>query len=120
MTDKRPSSTKLRRECFEANKWQGADGRWYLTCHICKGHIDPAREPWEAEHSIRRVLTRDDGPTNVRPAHTKGCHEEKTKRDISENAKGKRVSDKSFGIVRKKGFDKRYRKRMDGTVERRS
>jgi 5-methylcytosine-specific restriction endonuclease McrA len=102
----RPNSTKVRRECFDAHKWiHPVTGRIMLTCHICKGQIDPAREKWDAEHTIRRVLSDDDSPTNVLPAH-EACHDVKTKTDITENSKGKRVRDKHYGIVRKQGFRK--------------
>lgn len=101
----RPSSTKIRRECFDAHKWtdQGT-GRTMLTCHLCGGPIDPVREKWEAEHVIRRVLREDDSPRNVMPAHAVLCHPAKTAKDITENAKGKRVRDQHYGISRPKGF----------------
>lgn len=97
----RPSGAqiKARRECFEAHKWADDAGKIWLTCHICKGLIDPAREKWEAEHVIRRILKADDTPSNVWPAHVK-CHAVKTVEDVKENAKGKRVHDRHFGITR--------------------
>lgn len=100
----RPNSTKVRRECFDAHKWtHPVTGRIMLTCHICKGRIDPARDRWEAEHQTRRILSEDDSAANVLPAHV-DCHKPKTAQDISENAKGKRVRDKHFNIRRKSGF----------------
>lgn len=99
----RPASAKMRRECFEAHKHVDADGRIYLICHICLGRIDPATERWEADHVIRRVLSGDDTISNLWPAHYK-CHRIKTSDDVTENAKGKRVSDKNYGIVEKTGF----------------
>ena len=103
----RPSSTKVRRECFDAHKWTDpVTGRIMLTCHICGLPIDPVREKWEAEHVIRRVLSNDDSTANVKPAHPNGCHSAKTKIDNAENNKGKRVRDKHFNIERKAGFRK--------------
>jgi hypothetical protein len=100
MSDKRPSSAAERRECFEMNKQADITGRIYLVCHICKGHIWPSRgDRWEAEHAVPFA----NGGRETLPAHL-DCHREKTRRDVSEIAKGKRVRDKHFGIVRKKGF----------------
>lgn len=102
----RPNSTKVRRECFDAHKFTDPlSGRIMLTCWICQGPIDPAREKWEAEHSVRRSVGGSDSPDNVLPAHT-ACHAPKTAKDITANSKGKRVRDKHFGIVRKQGFRK--------------
>jgi hypothetical protein len=89
-----------------------------LTCHICSLPIDPVREKWEAEHVLRRALKGDDSPGNILPAHKEGCHAEKTKKDIAENAKGTRVRDRHFNIKRSPGFgwNKRYRKKISGEV----
>ena len=115
----RPNSTKLRRECFDAHKWADpVTGRTMLTCHICKGSIDPAREKWDAEHVLRRVLSNDDRVSNVLPAH-EGCHDTKTRQDVSDNAKGKRVRDKHYNITRKEGFrHKPYGFRYDWKAKR--
>ena len=113
MIDKRPSSAKLRRECFDANKLEGPHGL-HLLCHICGGVIWPTKDQWECEHVMRRCLSGDDSASNLKPAHVK-CHREKTKDDVSENAKGKRVSDKHFGISRKKPWSK-FKKKMDGSI----
>jgi 5-methylcytosine-specific restriction endonuclease McrA len=123
---RRPSSTKVRRECFD--RWKYADpltGRMMMDCHICGAQIDPGKNPngWEAEHVIRRVLSEDDGVENVRPAHTH-CHKPKTAADLRENAKGRRVSDRHFGIKRRGSSfqtnrNGRFKKKMNGTVERR-
>lgn len=99
----RPSSTKLRREVFDANKWTcSLTGRVMLTCHICGLPIDPVRENWDAEHIIRRVLSNDDSLENVKPAHAGECHKVKSATDIREHAKGRRTRDKHFKIERKR------------------
>lgn len=92
-----------RTNCF--SHWRREDEQGvYLDCYLCGGKIRPQRgEKWEAEHVVRRSVGGSDDPSNVRPAH-KDCHAPKTKVDISENAKGKRVSAKHFGIVEKKGW----------------
>jgi hypothetical protein len=97
---------KARRDCFDAHKKQDEIGTIYLVCHLCEGRINPAIEPWIAEHAVRRAVGGSDAPSNVLPAHQK-CAREKDRVDISENARGKRVSDKHFGIVKKRGFNRR-------------
>jgi len=117
MTDKRPSSTKLRRQCFDANKRTDASGHIFMNCHICGGVIWPAKDQWEADHVTRRVLCGDDDVSNLKPAHYK-CHRTKTIRDIRENAKGKRESDNYYGI-RKRGWNGKWKRKLNGeTVER--
>jgi 5-methylcytosine-specific restriction protein A len=116
MTEKRPSSTKLRRECFDANKRVDETGRIYLECHICHGRISVGSQSWDAEH----VVPFANSGTLVLPAHT-GCHREKTKRDVSEIAKGKRVSDRHWGIRQSSGVmpgsrRSRWKKKMNGEV----
>jgi 5-methylcytosine-specific restriction protein A len=114
MTDKRPSSAKARRECFEEHKQRDETGRIYLICHICSGRLDPAREQWEAEH----VLPHAFGGKDLRPAHYR-CHKHKTATvDVPAIAKSKRVADKYFGI-RKRGWSTKWKKKVNGeTVPR--
>jgi 5-methylcytosine-specific restriction endonuclease McrA len=110
MTDKRPSSAKARRECFDANK-RSQDGKYVLDCHICGGTIDPVREPWEAEHVIPHAF----GGEALKPAHYK-CHKVKTSTvDVPAIAKSKRASDKHLGIKRK-GWGGKWKKKMSGEV----
>lgn len=98
MTDKR--SRTDRAKCFEENKRVDEIGELFLDCHICGGRIWPGRgEAWEAEHCIPHA----NGGRLVLPAH-KRCHADKTRVDISEIAKGKRVYARHFGIKRSKGF----------------
>lgn len=108
--DKRPSSAKARRECFEANKVIGANGRKYLICHICEGIIDPVRDEWEAEHVIPHAF----GGEELKPAHVK-CHKRKTADDVGRIAKSKRASDKHLGIKRK-GWGGKFRQKMNGEI----
>lgn len=103
MTRTSAAQSKARRNCFETHKRNDDAGNIYLDCHLCGGRINPAVEAWVAEHAVRHALTADDSPANVLPAHAR-CARAKDKIDISENAKGKRVSDKHFGIVKKSGW----------------
>lgn len=102
MTRSSAQQAKARRDCFHAHKYI-EDGQTWLTCHLCGGRLNPALDPWIAEHVVRRSVGGSDAPENVRPAHAK-CAAEKDKVDISENARGKRKSDKHNGIIRKQGF----------------
>src|SRR5689334_13147338 len=117
---KRPSSTKLRRECFETHRFQNPlTGRWMLKCHLCGEDFEPARTPdWEAEHVTRRVLSNDDSTSNVLPAHF-DCHKVKTKADIKEHSHQRRVSDRHFNIKQSSRWNQRFRRKVNGeTVER--
>ena len=120
MTARRPSSTKTRRECFDAYKYTDEAGKVWLDCHICSGRIDPTRDQWEAEHTSPHAF----GGTDVRPAHY-GCHKKKSKSDIQKIAKGKRIRDRQHGVKRSshpmpgsRHHPSGLRKRMNGRVER--
>lgn len=116
--NKRPGSAYLRRQCFNAHKiFSQLTGKWLLQCHICGFEFDPTRTRWDAEHVVRRVLTGDDSPANVLPAHAT-CHKPKTVADVRENAKGKRVSDRHYNIRQSSGFGwtKRFKKKLNGEV----
>ena len=95
MTDKRPSSTKLRRECFDANKREDDSGRVYMICHICNGPIWPSKgDAWEASHLTAHYF----GGDATKPAHYK-CHREQTaKTDIPALAKSRRVEARKYGV----------------------
>ncbi|MEW5705104.1 MAG: HNH endonuclease signature motif containing protein [Pseudomonadota bacterium] len=99
----RPSSYKVRHDCYYAHVRYDAHGRAYLICHICQGPIWSGKDSWEAEHVVRRSVGGADDPSNVMPAHTK-CHKAKTRDDVRENAKGKRVAERHAGIKRPRGF----------------
>ena len=93
------------------------------VCHICETVIDGTREPWEVEHVIALEISGDDSDDNLRPAHV-ACHKAKTREDAGRIAKAKRVAAKHTGAFRTRsplpgGRQSMWRKRMDGTVERR-
>lgn len=79
----------------------------------------------EYDHIIRCELRPDNGVDNCSPL-CRNCHADKTHRfDIPQAAKGRRIRSKRIGADQKRGRPlpgtKRsgWRKRMDGTVERR-
>lgn len=99
----RRDSVKDRRECFDRWKYIHADGSTVMNCHICLGVIRPSRgDKWEAEHVIPHAF---DG-TDIRPAHASPCHSSKTKKDVTDIAKAKRIHEKHVGIRRPQGFRK--------------
>jgi hypothetical protein len=94
---------KFRREVFHAHKKNDGTGRLYLVCCFCNGKIDPATEGWEAAHTVADYFGGKEG----KPAHIK-CHRHETStKDVPAIAKSKRVSEKHYGIKRKKPWPKR-------------
>lgn len=115
------NSKKDRKECFDKHHYTDYLGRVVMDCHICGGVIVCGTQEWEAEHVVMRAL----GGKEIKPAHASPCHSNKTKTDIKNWSKGKRVRDRIFGIKRASGQmpgSKRspWKKKMDGTTERRS
>lgn len=102
MTRSSSAQAKARKDCFNAHVRQDAQGT-FLQCHLCGGRICVPGHKWIAEHAVRHAVGGSDAPSNVLPAH-EWCAREKDKVDISENARGKRKSDKHFGVKCKSGF----------------
>lgn len=116
------NSIKARKICFDTHA-VCRKGRFFMTCYLCKEEFDVEISTWEAEHVLPWALGGRDTPANLFPVHWQ-CHKPKTKNDVREISKGKRVMSKRLGIKRSKRpmmGSKRsgFRKRMDGTVERR-
>jgi hypothetical protein len=106
------NSLRDRRECFEQHKWvHFVTGRIMLTCHICGGAIDPAREQWEAEHYSPLAI----GGTGLAPAHP-ACHRAKTSTDVSNMARGRDARDRHFNI-RPRGWGRsKWKRKINGEV----
>ncbi len=103
------NQARFRKSVFDSHKRTDAAGYIYLICAGCGMRINPAKEKWEADHRARKALGENDhvdvhDPKANGQVLCKVCHAEKTKDDVKENAKGKAVSDKHFGIARKRGF----------------
>lgn len=90
-------------------------------CHLCSRKIAEG-ELWEAEHVQPLSMGGSDTPANMRPAHV-DCHAGKTKAEAGPRAKADRNAKRAAGIKRPSRMagsrGSPYRKRMDGTVERR-
>ena len=121
------NSAKARRICFEAHRHDGPLGpKRYLTCHVCKCEIDTVcnKSGWHADHIRRWADDGEDTDENVWPICPE-CHAPKSANDTTEIAKGKRQGANHYGLREKRGAvmpgskRSKWRKRMDGTVERR-
>lgn len=88
MSKRRSFTKKQRAEVYEA----GAG-----LCHICAGPIGD--DAYDVEHMVPHALGGLDDLTNLRPAH-KVCHAAKTKTDVTQIAKAKRVEKKHNGTYR--------------------
>jgi 5-methylcytosine-specific restriction enzyme A len=96
------------------------------VCCLCSEKIDGVREPWILEHVRALELGGADEPANMGPAH-KACADAKTNGptgDHARAAKAKRSKRASLGLKRSKNplpgsKGSKWRRRMDGTVERR-
>ena len=104
MTSKRPSSTKMRRICFLAHRYQhSVTKRWVMDCHQCGKTIDPiVGDQWDADHVLPRGIDGPDDESNLAPicAGKGSCHADKTKKGVRGIAKVKRTSDKLYGVKR--------------------
>lgn len=126
------NSTRARRICFD--KWKQTDeaGHIYMICQCGKGtrpdcgqRIDPIRQRWRADHGIRKWANGgEDTSENLFPVLEKCDRELKAPEDAKEIAKGKRISDRHFGIKRSSrpmigSRDSPFKKKMNGSVVRR-
>lgn len=111
-------------KAMRARVFASHDGR----CWLCRGVIG-AGEKWQVEHQIALVLGGADDETNMAPAHVE-CHRTKTSgrpatshgSDIHAVAKIRRLTReeaKRKHRIPGRGFNRDWRRRMDGTVERR-
>ena len=112
----RRAMTKARkRRIWEAN------GR---ICYHCGEPVEMLGPTVRYDHRIGVWLTERDEDDDVSPAHL-WCDKPKTAEDQGRIAKVKRLIKKGAGQPRKpsklqsRGFDKRLRKKMDGSVVRR-
>src|SRR5690349_2363223 len=113
---RRRISTRDRLACFQEH-----DG----VCHICECKIQVG-EAWEISHPIPLELGGADDKSNWRPAHAK-CHRALTASvDLPNIAKAKRREAAYLGAKAPSSRPMpgsrgtKFRKRMNGTVERRT
>jgi len=107
-TDDTPIPPRVKLRVFER------DGG---VCHL-SGRKIRAGEEWDCDHVKALINGGENRESNLAPA-LRVKHREKTALDVAEKAKIDRIRKKHLGIHQPKtgGFDKRLRKKMDGTVE---
>ena len=110
---RKPLTAKERIELFRAH-----DG----MCCICGGKIQVG-ELWIDEHERALALGGTNDLDNRGPAHEQ-CAKIKTKADMAMIAKAKRIEAKHFGAKKKNNpfpgsKSSAFRKKLNGTVERR-
>ena len=89
-------------------------------CHICGTKIDEERELWHVDHIIPLAIGENDDDANLAPAHV-SCHKEKTRQDVDNIAKCKRVARKHMGAHRSRNplpgsRGGKLKRKLDGTV----
>lgn len=94
-------------------------------CCLCGGKIHAPKEKWIDEHELALALGGSNEWENRGPAHV-SCAREKTRKDMAAIAEAKRREAKHIGATRKTSRPlsgskaSGLRKRMNGTVERRT
>lgn len=114
-SDDTPVPPRVRLRVFERY-----GGRCYKS-----GRLIRPGDRWECDHVIAIGNGGENRENNLAPLLL-DKHREKTRQDVKTKAKIASTAKKHAGIRAKpkrpwpkRGFDKRFRKRMDGTVERR-
>lgn len=118
MTARRSISKAMRARVFAVHKGKC----WLCRCSIATG------EKWQVEHQVALVLGGADDETNMAPAHVE-CHRTKTSgrpatshgSDIHATAKIRRLTrgKRERKPIPNRGFNRNWRRKMDGTVEKR-
>lgn len=93
-------------------------------CRKCGRKIN-AGDTWETDHIVAVINGGANAESNLQTL-CGWCHRGKTGEDVAEKAKAARKFQKHYGIKKRKGppmpgsRDSRFKRRMDGTVERRT
>ena len=106
-----PPRVKLR--VFDAHKG---------VCHICTVKI--SGKAWDTDHVKALINEGENRESNLAPAHD-ACHTVKTANDVAEKSAIAASRKKFLGITKSKNpipgsRGTKWRRRMDGTVERRN
>lgn len=105
MAKRKSFSRKERVRLFEHYKGE---------CYLCSGKIQVG-EAWDIEHIVPWELTRDDSDDNLRLAHV-ACHKVKTADDVRAIRKADRIKAKHIGAVKPSGFNRKWKRKMNGEV----
>lgn len=94
---------------------------------LCQECMRPVGCVFEVDHVVAHYLTADDSMGNLRLLHRTPCHRRKSRTDVRVITKTKRQRARHLGQVKRRkrllksrGFCKTLRRRMNGTVERRT
>lgn len=92
-------------------------------CHLCDRKINEG-EPWEVEHRKALGLSGTNDLDNLLPAHV-DCHAGKTRQDVAIMRKADRQGKKHLGLKKSRnpipgGRGTKWKRKMDGTVEKRT
>lgn len=92
------------------------------VCHLTGRKIRPG-EKWELDHVQALINGGEHRESNLAPALSY-AHKEKTAKDVAQKAQDARVRQKHLGIKKRKAVipgskASRFKKKLDGTVERR-
>lgn len=105
-TPRKPMPPMRRLRIFEAHGG---------ICILCDLKIKVG-DIWTIEHKRALVLGGEDTDANCAPAH-EACRRDKDKADLADGARAKRRKAKLYGIKKAgRGWDTRFRKRMNGEV----
>lgn len=87
-------------------------------CEACGRKIRPG-DKWQADHTVAIVNEGENRESNLR-CICDWCHKEKTKADVSEKSRARRIQAHHAGIRKPSAFacarTSRFKKRVDGTV----
>lgn len=97
--NRRRDSTKARRICFDAHRFDDHLGRPRLRCHFNGCIIDPVKDEWRADHVITPWANGgEDTPENLAPICKRCDVTEKAPEDTRRIHKGRRIRDKHFHL----------------------
>jgi 5-methylcytosine-specific restriction endonuclease McrA len=91
-------------------------------CFLCRQPIQVGQS-YTIEHVLPLALGGSNEWENLAPVHN-SCASEKTRKEATERAKGRRIAEKHFGSRQSKrpmpgSKASKYKRKMDGTVVRR-
>lgn len=90
-------------------------------CAECGKPFEPG-DLIEYDHIHQLAMGGADDPSNLRPVHVTPCHKGKSAKDAAARGKVRRLTGatpkRAGPKIRSRGFDRTFRKRLDGTVER--
>ena len=106
------ANRRKRAEFSKATKIQAKD-RAAGNCEQCGAPLMTGK--YHFDHVIPTAIKADNSLANCRVVCV-ACHSAKTKLDVKIIAKARRVEEKHSGIGKAKGWQSKFKKKVDGTV----